>query len=366
MKPTDSRDRARLLTAHSKGPREEQQDSSIGLQSAEHGTALLVVADGVGGKSGGRLASQKVIEVARLWWEERGGLFSDPAPELSALCHRAHEQINEEGHKHGISPRTTVVALYLTPTHAHWVHSGDSRLYHFRSGELLSRTADHSVLELMVERGLVKEEDMGSHPDQGTLMQSLGGEEFIDPSADQAEITPDDAFLLCTDGFWERTPVEEMAALLGAPRAQAPERAAQAVDHAVERNGPKGDNVTVALALPAREALAAAPERSGSLLTGLLASLFVLLSVAALLWFPTGKKPAAPAATARPQSVETPAPSRNAEPPKEEVREGPRPVQESTPHPSKAREATHPAPPPGPVPMKPFYEKATPPPGPVN
>jgi serine/threonine protein phosphatase PrpC len=241
------------------GPRAEQQDSVICLHDDARSTALLVVGDGVGGRSGGRLASQKVAELAFTLWQDRKGLLAKPEEDLATLCQVAHDHINSEGSKLGISPRTTIVALYLNPTQAWWVHSGDSRLYHFRAGQLVERTEDHSLLEIMVQRGAVKEEDMGNHPDQHTLLQSLGGEEFMPPSSGTAQITPDDGFLLCTDGFWERTPPEEMAELVFGERVGASERLAAAVERAVERNGPKGDNVTVALAMPARIKATAVP-----------------------------------------------------------------------------------------------------------
>jgi serine/threonine protein phosphatase PrpC len=241
------------------GPRAEQQDSGICLHNDAQGTALLVVGDGVGGRSGGRIASQKVTELASRLWEECKGLLAKPEEDLATFCQVAHERINSEGSKLGISPRTTIVALYLNSTQAWWVHSGDSRLYHFRAGQLVARTEDHSLLEIMVQRGAVKEEDMGKHPDQHTLLQSLGGEEFMPPSSGTAQITPDDGFLLCTDGFWERTPPEEMAELVFGERSGANERLTSAVARAVERNGPKGDNVTVALAMPARVKMAVPP-----------------------------------------------------------------------------------------------------------
>jgi len=253
MSQSDSNFGSRFLLAASQGPRAEQQDSGVCLHDHGQGTALLVVCDGVGGRSGGRMASQKVTELAAEIWNERRGSFTNPPEDLAALCVVAHERINSAGAKLRIFPRTTIVALYLTPTQAWWVHSGDSRLYHFRDGQFIERTEDHSFLEMMVQHGAVKEEDMGSHPDQNTLLQSLGGEPYVLPSSGEAQITPGDGFLLCTDGFWERTKPEEMAALVFAARQQAAALLTHAVECAVERNGPKGDNVTAAVVLPARE-----------------------------------------------------------------------------------------------------------------
>jgi serine/threonine protein phosphatase PrpC len=240
-----------VLTADSRGPRGEQQDAALALASAALGTSLLLVSDGVGGNSGGRMASQTVMELARKLWDERKGDLSDPYADLGLLCRVAHDKINEEGKKRGMSPRATVVALYLTPTQAHWVHSGDSRLYHFRKGQLVERTEDHSLLQVMLEQGMVREHEMGQHPDQGRLLQSLGGEEYKEPTRANAAIGPEDGFLLCTDGFWERTPVEEMAALLQTPASQAQNQLESAVETAVKRNGSGGDNVTIAVAMPA-------------------------------------------------------------------------------------------------------------------
>ena len=250
----------RFLVADDQGPRDEQQDSSICLSAPDDSTALLVVSDGVGGHSGGRLASQQVISVARKFWDERKGEFPDPHSDLAALSREAHNQIKAIGSREGTSPRATIVALYLTPSHAYWAHSGDSRLYHFQAGEMVGRTEDHSVLQILVAQGLVKEEDMGEHPDQGLLIQSLGGDEYKPTSLGSTEITTNDAFLLCTDGFWERTRVEEMAELLFSIRQQAPALLEQAVKRAVKRNGPNGDNVTVAVALPVAEPV---PEVNG-------------------------------------------------------------------------------------------------------
>src|SRR5580698_8934635 len=86
-----------FLKADSLGSRLEQQDAVVVLESAERGTALLLVSDGVGGNSGGRIASQTVAEMARKLWEERSGELTDPKTDLGLLCSVAHQKINEEG-----------------------------------------------------------------------------------------------------------------------------------------------------------------------------------------------------------------------------------------------------------------------------
>jgi PPM family protein phosphatase len=241
----------RFFAAEAIGPRDEQQDASIVLSNPKLGTALLVVSDGVGGKSGGRIASQLVVKTVVQMWQDHRGELAEPLADLNRLCTLAHQQINAEGERAQLSPRATIVALYLTKQYAYWVHSGDSRLYHFRAGKLIKRTEDHSLLQVMLKQGLVKEEQMGAHPDQGLLIQALGGEQFREPAEDVIELGPADAFLLCTDGFWERTEISEMARLLFKNQDQAEAKLQEALKRAVKRNGPAGDNVTVAIALPA-------------------------------------------------------------------------------------------------------------------
>jgi len=243
----------RFFAAEATGPRDEQQDASVVLRDPAQGTALLVVSDGVGGNSGGRIASQLVAKAALGMWQDHNGELAEPLAELNRLCERAHQLINTEGERRQLSPRATIVALYLTRQHAYWVHSGDSRLYHFRGSRLVKRTEDHSLVQVMLKQGLVKEEQMGAHPDQGLLIQALGGEQYRSPSEDATEVTPSDAFLLCTDGFWERTEVSAMAEILFKNRSQAETKLQEAIKCAVKRNGPDGDNVTVAIALPASE-----------------------------------------------------------------------------------------------------------------
>ena len=246
----------RYLSASAKGGRDEQQDAVICLHASDGATALLVVSDGLGGESGGRLASQQVIKFAQEFWESREGVLVNPRKDLEEFCRHAHDRINEEGAKAGIRPHATIVALYLSGKRAHWIHSGDSRLYRFRAGKFVQRTEDHSLVQLMVKQHLAKEEEMGGHVSQGLLVKSLGGDVYQEPSVDSAAIGPEDSFLLCTDGFWQRTTVEEMQQLFKAGRTESAAELEQAVKTAIKRNGPDGDNVTVAVALPAVSSVA--------------------------------------------------------------------------------------------------------------
>ena len=194
-----------------------------------------------------------MIRVAEEIWELAAGRFADPAARLRQICLQAHEEIDQLAGNARLAPRATVVAVYLRPDAVVWLHSGDSRLYHFRGLDLLHQTEDHSVLQSMIKRGLVAADDARGHPEQNSLLQALGGREFHEPTEGSAGWTPEDGLVLCTDGFWQQTSAAEMNRLLTTPAGEAPGALKKAVRRAVRRNGGSSDNATVLIALPERE-----------------------------------------------------------------------------------------------------------------
>ena len=189
------------------GGRKEQQDRVELFEARDGSERLLALTDGMGGHSGGALAAEALVTTARELWQKH--LINPTAADLllSAIIESAHQRINAIGEEKGLSPRATAVLLHLTDDKAHWTHVGDSRLYRFRGGDLLGRTHDHSVVQMLVDLGKVAEQEMGTHPDQNRLTQSLGGDKDPEPEPDAAEVAVGDGFLLCSDGLWEQVPV---------------------------------------------------------------------------------------------------------------------------------------------------------------
>ncbi len=230
------------------GERQEQQDALTILYGHRNASFLAVLADGAGGHQGGRLASQAVVAVAKEVWESSGGHVEDPKAFLLDLFNRAQNRIGGITKETGLEPRATVVAVYADDRQAVWGHSGDSRLYLFRDGEFVQRTLDHSVVQILVDRGKVREEEMGTHPDQGRLLQSLGGEEYQVPDIGGAPILGGEVFVLCSDGFWEHLPREAIAKLTATQKIHPPRMIRKLAETAVHRAGRKADN-TSALAV---------------------------------------------------------------------------------------------------------------------
>jgi serine/threonine protein phosphatase PrpC len=111
--------------------------------------------------------------------------------------------------------KTTMVFLTIEDGRAKWMHVGDSRLYHFHCGQLLTQTTDHSVSQMAVLMGEITPQQIRFHEDRNRVLRALGSESARPEISQTVMLTGgEDVFLLCTDGFWEYVYEEEMEALL--------------------------------------------------------------------------------------------------------------------------------------------------------
>lgn len=179
---------------------------------------LTVLADGMSGHPHGEIAAQLAIEVLTESFQRMAlPVLARPSTFLSAHIQLAHDAINRHALLHVMpeAPRTTIVAAMVQHDTLYCAHVGDSRLYHFRNGRLLFRTEDHSKVQLLFRMGLIRKEQMPTHPDRGIIYNCVGGEE--PPQVDLARKRPlqeGDVVLLCTDGLWALLEEDEMAEIL--------------------------------------------------------------------------------------------------------------------------------------------------------
>ena len=89
---------------------------------------------------------------------------------------------------------------------------GDSRFYFFREGRLLLQTEDHSVPGAVARMGQMRYEDVRFSEDRNKLLKVIGNSEGLNMQSipKEVELQPGDAFLLCSDGFWEYVYEQEM------------------------------------------------------------------------------------------------------------------------------------------------------------
>lgn len=226
------------------GGRSEQQDSIDLLSSDTDDSHLIIVADGMGGHEGGALASKLVVETAKNHFYN--GRDHDPETFLKKLCLESHDAISALGSEGQRSPGSTCVLLYLEGAEACWAHVGDSRLYHFSNNRLQQQTCDHSVVQLMVERGDMSESEASTSSLQNQLYMCLGGNNIPEPDIDAYTAAHDELFILCSDGFWSCVEPEEVLACLKRQPFE-DECATRLVELARERGGNEGDNISLAL-----------------------------------------------------------------------------------------------------------------------
>ena len=100
---------------------------------------------------------------------------------------------------------STVVAAFVKDGRFNYLNVGDSRLYYFRKNKLLFRSKDHSITQMCVDMGEITEKQMRFHEDRNKLTKALGLDSTIKIKNvfDEIELSAGDAYLLCSDGFWE-------------------------------------------------------------------------------------------------------------------------------------------------------------------
>jgi serine/threonine protein phosphatase PrpC len=165
--------------------------------------ACFAVADGLGGHGKGDAASQKVKEIFER--EFLAGNGTEAAGEFLPRAFAAAQDGVISLQKKKNEMKTTVVALALIKNKFAWIHAGDSRIYYFKKAKLRERSLDHSVPQMLVMAGEIKESDIASHPERNKLLKVIGdkSEGVRYDLSKERKISKGGAFLLCTDGFWE-------------------------------------------------------------------------------------------------------------------------------------------------------------------
>ena len=200
-----------------KGDREYQQDQ-VALVSHPRisGCVLGIVADGMGGRSGGRKASDQVMMTVRQLFERYSPEHDDAPSLLKQMVQEAHIVIKLTAISAEQEPHSTFAAFLINPAgDCHWVHAGDSRIYHFHGNKLVRRTNDHSFVQTLVDKGEITDEEANVHPQSNILMGCLGTEE-VPPIAQHfiAQLQPEDILIACSDGIWHYFSPSEMGLAL--------------------------------------------------------------------------------------------------------------------------------------------------------
>lgn len=229
------------------GDRQEQQDRVAIITSPRNpGAMLAIVADGMGGRTGGRMAADQVVSTAENLFKdmtERDSTFRDMLLHLAAEAHTVIRLTAISSEK---EPHSTLCALIIKKNYAIWAHAGDSRLYFFRGAKLVHRTEDHTYAEQLRLEGRYEDAEIASGRYKNILVSALGiNKKPKIVIGEDAALREGDTFLLASDGMWAYFEDDELAEILQqlSPR-DASERL---VSLARERAEGRGDNLSVAI-----------------------------------------------------------------------------------------------------------------------
>jgi len=218
---------------------------------------LFIVADGMGGHSGGEFASRFAVSaieevIESLTGDSEATLISgvnsddtDFGDQLRYAVQVASQKIYDQSlfdqSLRGMG--TTVVALLIKESRACIANVGDSRAYLLRDGKLKQLTTDHSLVKEQMRAGLISENDAKNHQFRNIITRSVGYQEDVEIDLEYIDLKPLDKFIMCTDGLTNMISDE---VILKAVQGRDPQAACKELIRLSNENGGE-DNITVVI-----------------------------------------------------------------------------------------------------------------------
>ena len=216
-----------------KGDRVINEDAIGAYQLGDN--SCYVLCDGLGGHGMGDIASSLVVDVFKDQFQKTDEVVNFLGPTFCAAQDILMAEQAAQNAKHKM--KTTGVAIVTDERNAYIGHVGDSRAYVFYRNKVKQRTIDHSIPQMLALAGEIKESEIRNHPERNTLLRVLGIE-WEEPMYELSAPIPlkkCQAFLLCSDGFWEL--IEEKAMCESLKRAASVEAWLKEMAETVRKNG---------------------------------------------------------------------------------------------------------------------------------
>ena len=200
------------------GDRTDNQDRAAVVVADK--AALMMVFDGMGGHSDGARAAETGLKVVQdMFMDSRLPIF-DPQGFLYTALARAHDEVVGLGQEVAVDfrPRATCAICLVQEGGSFWAHIGDSRIYQVRNAAVLTRSRDHSHVEILIQEGAITEEEALDHPMRNFVECCIGGDAPVPDMSitSMRSLEAGDVLLACSDGLWSGLTDEDMAEI-GAP-----------------------------------------------------------------------------------------------------------------------------------------------------
>ena len=228
------------------GDRTDNQDRAAVVVADD--AAMMLVFDGMGGHSDGARAAEVGLRVVQDIFVSSELPIFDPQGFLYMALARAHEEVVALGADVDLDfrPRATCAVCLIQDGGSYWAHIGDSRIYHMRAGEVVSRSRDHSHVEVLIQEGAISEEEALDHPMRNFVECCIGGDAPVPGMTitGRKAFRKGDVLLACTDGLWTGSSDEQLAVM--ATRGDEPlaENLKAISLRALAVNAPYSDNTT--------------------------------------------------------------------------------------------------------------------------
>jgi serine/threonine protein phosphatase PrpC len=209
------------------------------LDCGEHG--LWAVADGMGGHEAGEVASAMVVETLGNFAD--AGTIEDRIEKVIAALEAVNLSLHEMG-RASSSQRTigtTVVGLVADDKQYRCFWAGDSRAYRLRSGSIVQLTRDHSLVQDLVDAGMIEPAEAEMHPNSNVVTRAVGASERLQVDTVGGPLSSGDIFLLASDGLTRLVRIDEIALQLTSQGLDA--AADRLIELALDRGAP--DNVSL-------------------------------------------------------------------------------------------------------------------------
>ena len=228
------------------GDRSDNQDRAAVVVADD--AALMLVFDGMGGHSDGARAAETGLRIVQDIFMNATLPIFDPQGFLYTALARAHDEVVNLGKDVAVDfrPRATCAVCLVQEGGSFWAHIGDSRIYQVRNGNVLTRSRDHSHVEVLIQEGAITEEEALDHPMRNFVECCIGGDAPVPDMriTGRQALSPGDVLLACSDGLWSGLGDSDMAQIAAPGDNNLAQNLKELSIRALNANAPYSDNTT--------------------------------------------------------------------------------------------------------------------------